>query len=93
MPNKVFEYWMAGIPVIITDLFELKKHVISNQVGWVMEHETPEALLKIIADMKSDEFQKYTENTRKVALKYNWENQETKMINAYQEMLHKSGLA
>ena len=93
MPNKVFEYWMAGIPTIITDLYELKKLVISNQVGWVMEHETPEALLKIIADMKPDECRKYTENTRKVALKYNWENQEKKMINTYQKMLYKGDLA
>ena len=87
MPNKVFEYWMAGIPVIITDLYELKKHLISNQVGWVMEHETPEALLKIITDMKPDECRKYAENTRKVALKYNWKNQEKRMVEAYQKLL------
>jgi glycosyltransferase involved in cell wall biosynthesis len=93
MPNKVFEYWMAGLPVIITDLYELKKHVISNEVGWVIEHETSEPLLKIITDMKSDEIRKYTKNTKKVVSQYNWENQEKRMINAYQEMLHKSGLS
>lgn len=87
MPNKAFEYCMAGIPVIITDLYELKKHLVSNQVGWVMEHETPEALLKIITEMKSDEICKYIENTRKVALKYNWENQEKRMVETYQKLL------
>lgn len=45
MPNKLFEYGMAGLPCVVTNLAEMKQYIETNQCGVVL------------ADMSSVQFQ------------------------------------
>jgi glycosyltransferase involved in cell wall biosynthesis len=44
LPNKVFEYLAAGIPVVVNDLPELRRLVGQYGIGWVAEGASPERL-------------------------------------------------
>ena len=39
MPNKLFEYAMAGLPVIVSNMKEMRDFVLLNQMGVVVETE------------------------------------------------------
>jgi glycosyltransferase involved in cell wall biosynthesis len=35
-PNKLWEYPNAGVPIVCSDLVELRKAVLRNQIGWLL---------------------------------------------------------
>ncbi|MBF4328677.1 glycosyltransferase, partial [Vibrio anguillarum] len=48
LPNKMFEYLMAGLPVLTSNLFEMKRLVEIEGVGIVAEENTVEGFRKAI---------------------------------------------
>ena len=48
MPNKLFEYAMAGLPVITSNVKEMSAFVKKNQIGVVVEDETVTSLNEAI---------------------------------------------
>lgn len=40
LPNKLFEYLAAGLPVIATNLLSLREFILKNQVGFVFDQAT-----------------------------------------------------
>lgn len=46
LPNKLFDYLRAGIPVLASDLPEVRKIIESYKTGWIVEKVEP----KILAD-------------------------------------------
>jgi glycosyltransferase involved in cell wall biosynthesis len=44
LPNKVFEYLAAGVPVVVSDLPELRRLVGEHGVGWVVPPGDPHAV-------------------------------------------------
>ncbi len=89
MPNKLFEYAMAGLPVIVSNVKEMSAFVKKNQMGTVLMSNTVEAVNYAIDELLSLDLSMLSQNSRKAALKHSWEYQETKMKKAYQN-LHKS---
>ena len=74
LPNKLFEYLLAGIPVIINDLPEQRKFVEKYNCGWVLSDSEndlynflKELSLKDILDKKS--------GAEKVRTDLNWERE------------------
>ena len=49
LPNKVFEYIAAGVPVVVSDLPELRRLVQSHGVGWTADPGRPEAVAAALA--------------------------------------------
>lgn len=85
-PNKFFEYAMAGLPIIISDLYEMKRILEQYQNGWVVPAYTTEALLEIIKNITTNMLQIKRENTLKLRDLYNWEAQEEVLKNLYQTL-------
>ncbi|WP_330949335.1 glycosyltransferase [Virgibacillus sp. MG-45] len=84
LPNKFFEYIMAGLPVVTNNLPELGYMVQSNAVGWVLGDLTVNDLIKVVKKIVSDEeYMEYRKNTREMARNYCWEKQEKNLISAY----------
>jgi len=86
LPNKMFEYHMVDLPVIVSGLFELKKFILEKDTGYVIEdifnHEEFDLLFpKIVATYKD----KYT-NIQKVKEVYNWQEQEKKLLEIYRNL-------
>ena len=87
MPNKLFEYLMVELPVIVSNLYEMKRLVEHNQIGVVAKENTPEGLKEAIEkSVKSDKVE-LSENIKKVKKIYNWEEQEKVLLGIYRELM------
>lgn len=88
LPNKLFEYLAAGIPVIGTNLPEIAKIIDSFSVGAVTEYDA-KGLATIIAAAHADPsiLSKWKRNTDLVVSAYNWDRIRESFINAYSTVL------
>ena len=88
LPNKIFDYIHAGIPVLTSNLIEVKKIVENYNVGKVAEDHNPETIAKNIRDMLvSPEFLTWKGNTAKAAAELNWEKEELVIKKVYSQFL------
>lgn len=85
-PNKIFEYLMAEIPVIVSNLYEMKRLVESNEVGVVAQENTPQGLKKSILEAVKLDKEKLKTNIQKLKTAYNWEEQEKVLLRVYEEL-------
>lgn len=73
MPNKLFEYMAAGIPVIASPLFDLQKIVNKYSLGIVANDFSSAAFTAAVKNMAAKEH--YQENLRKARQDFNWHAQ------------------
>ena len=83
MPNKLFEYGMAGIPCIVSNLPEMKSYVESYNCGFTLDFQDPDEILNLIDTILSSDISSVKENARQGALENNWEVQERVMLRYY----------
>jgi glycosyltransferase involved in cell wall biosynthesis len=84
LPNKMFEYVMAEVPVIVSNLPEMKRVVEDNKIGVVAQENTPDGLKEAILEavkLNKNELQK---NIQKVKEVYNWHQQEKVLLKVYE---------
>ena len=74
---------MAELPVIVSNLFEMKRLVEKNCIGVVAEENTPDGLKKAIEQAVKLDKEILNRNIKKVKMKYNWEEQEKVLLNVY----------
>ena len=72
LPNKLFEYLMAEIPVIVSNLYEMRRLVKINRIGIVAEENTPQGLKKAIKEAVKLDKEELKTNIQKVKTIYNW---------------------
>jgi glycosyltransferase involved in cell wall biosynthesis len=89
MPNKLFEYAMAALPVIVSNVKEMSAFVKKNQMGTIVMSNTVEAVNQAIDELLSMDLSMLSQNSRNAALENAWEHQEAKMKEAYQNLLLK----
>lgn len=86
LPNKLFEYLMAGLPVVSPDLPELRKVVEENGFGVLFNPRQKEGIIPAIE--KILEPKTFEEAKKRVLEKatelFNWEKEEKKLIQIYQ---------
>ena len=76
LPNKLFDYIHAGIPVVVSDLPVMSKMVAEHGVGEILKDRTPEALGELIRKIHSKK-ESYESHLLEAAKKFDW-NQERK---------------
>lgn len=86
-PNKMFEYIMAEIPVIVSNLYEMKRLVESNKIGTVAKENTPEGLKAAIEEAIKLDKEKLKTNIQKLKTIYNWEEQEKVLLEIYKGLI------
>ena len=86
LPNKLFEYLMAGLPVITSNLYEMKKLVESECVGIVATDNSPEGLRVAIASSLEQQYSSVKNNVHMARKKYCWEEQEKILREIYSEI-------
>lgn len=87
MPNKLFEYSMAGLPILVSNMKDMSDLVSSNNMGAVISDFSASGINQAIDDFLSQDLVIMKANAYSVANKNSWEVQEGKMLAAYQEML------
>ncbi len=88
LPNKVFEYITAGIPVIGTDLAELSNLINSYEIGLVTELDPKkigQSIQYVIDNPKHRE--KWKRNVDLAVKDYNWESASERFVDAYTDLI------
>lgn len=84
LPNKMFEYLMAGLPLIVSNLPEMKKIVVDYGVGIVADNNTEEGLKNALYDIVTRNKNNLVNNTIRVTKLFNWEEQEKILLDVYE---------
>jgi glycosyltransferase involved in cell wall biosynthesis len=90
LPIKMFEYMLAGIPVIASDFPLWRRVVLNNNCGICVDPLNPEAIARAVNYLLAHEkeAEQMGKNGRKaVQEKYNWKMEEEKLIAVYNQML------
>jgi glycosyltransferase involved in cell wall biosynthesis len=85
LPNKFFEYIMAGIPVIVNNVPEMRRVVTENSIGLVLPELTTRSLKEALKTIESWDVNMLKANLNRVAKLCAWENQSRAMIEAYKK--------
>ncbi|PKP51539.1 MAG: glycosyltransferase [Bacteroidetes bacterium HGW-Bacteroidetes-1] len=85
LPNKIFDYIQAGIPVLASPLPEIKKIIDTYDLGTFVINHDPEMIASAIKQVfdDSDRLQQWQKNTIKAAKELCWENEENILLNIY----------
>ena len=83
LPNKLFDYIQAEVPVIVADLPEMKKLVETYQVGEILWERSPKSLAKLILKVISNN---YTIALQKAKRELTWTKEKDKLV-AYSDRL------
>ena len=83
MPNKLFEYINAGIPVITTNLKDCSELVIREKIGLVLESDNAEGVRNTINFALESDNQNYVNFLKAAATKYNWDKEKEKLYKIY----------
>ena len=87
-PNKLFEFIAAGIPVLGSDLPEIRKLVQGHDIGLVGDMGTAERLAELIDAFfgDRDRFANWQVNVRKARERVCWEVEEKKLLEIYEAL-------
>ena len=91
MPNKLFEYAMAGLPVLVSNMKDMSELVRKNQMGAVISDFSVTGINQAIDDFLVQDLTAMKVNAYRMACENSWEVQEQKMLAAYQGMLGANG--
>ncbi|MBN2113581.1 MAG: glycosyltransferase family 4 protein [Acidimicrobiia bacterium] len=88
MPNKLFEYMMAGIPIVASDFEEMGRVVREEGVGTVCDPDSPAdiaAAVRAIVDDPEAEA-RFRAATRVAIGRYNWDEEEKRLLALYRRL-------
>jgi len=90
-PNKVYDYIQAGIPVIVSDLPEMRRTVEDWGIGEILrvEDRNPWQLSRLVLRLMEEEYstKKYSLASKKAARILNWEEEQNRLKQIYKPFL------
>jgi len=54
LPNKIFEYLAAGLPVLVANLPEVKREIIDRSLGYAFEHSDCASIAAAVSRLRKD---------------------------------------
>ena len=88
LPNKLFEYSMVGLPVIVSNMKEMRELVEKYDMGIVVTDDKIESMNNAIDKILQSDIKQMKQNARRCAEENSWEKQEVKTINEYKRVLN-----
>lgn len=83
LPNKIFDYTHAKVPILGTNLPEIKKTIETYGIGRIIENHDPKHIADMIKIMLKEGKNPYITNLEKATEAFNWENEELKLQKIY----------
>ena len=86
LPNKLFDYIQCGVPVLASDLIEVKKIILKYNIGTIVSNVFPLEIAKVIHEIKSDEYKQglWKMNLKSAATALNWENEQNEILKIFE---------
>ena len=85
LPNKIFDYIHANIPLVVSNLTEVKRIVEAYQIGLVIQDHQPKTLANSIRQLLDDTefYNSCKENTKIASKELNWINESKVLEDIY----------
>ncbi|HNZ61567.1 MAG TPA: glycosyltransferase [Paludibacteraceae bacterium] len=92
LPNKLFDYIHAGIPVLASDLPELKKIINDYDIGYFLQNHDPKNIAATIEYIfeNAERYKTVKSNTEKAREELCWENEEKNLLQIIQQYSSKN---
>jgi glycosyltransferase involved in cell wall biosynthesis len=85
LPNKLFDYIQARVPVLASDLPEIRKIVTGYKIGMLIENHDPQHIARKMREMLDNPtaVAEWKENLNFAASELCWENEKTVLTEVY----------
>ncbi|MGN1401791.1 MAG: glycosyltransferase [Bacillus sp. (in: firmicutes)] len=85
--NKLFEYMMAGVPVVACDFPEIKQVVEGNRTGLIVDSHDPRSIAKAVNTLTADPLlrDRLSKNSYQARNKYNWDEEQMNFLKVYKD--------
>ena len=80
LPNKIFDYLHANVPVIVADLKEMKTLISKYSFGKILQERSSECLAKTIKSMEYIHYKKELKNAKE---ELNWSKEKEKLTSIF----------
>ena len=89
LPNKIFDFVHSGVPVLASNLVEIKKVFSKYEIGELAESHDPRYIGDKINNMLSDKekIKFWKENCRRASVEFCWQNEESVLHDIYSQFL------
>ena len=84
LPNKIFDYIQAEVPIITSNLPEMKNIVTNYNIGEIIKEREPKALAFQIQQMNT---KLYTKNLKEAKKELVWKNEEQILISVFENLM------
>ncbi len=84
LPNKLFDYMNAGLPVAASDVPPIRRIVEEEKCGLCFRADNPKSLSEALLRLRDDTLRKEmgTNGRRAVRERYNWRHDEKRLLNS-----------
>ncbi|HEY7121347.1 MAG TPA: glycosyltransferase family 4 protein [Solirubrobacterales bacterium] len=87
LPNKLFEYLAADLPVVVSDLPEMRRLVTERGVGWVTNPGNPDDIARVLAEALADrDDPALHERVQAAAAELNWPHERARLTDLYAKL-------
>ncbi|GFO80485.1 MAG: glycosyltransferase WbpH [Methyloceanibacter sp.] len=83
LPNKLFEYVMAGLCVVVSPAEEMAELVRAHKLGCVLADATPDMIAEAVNALTPETIEMYKHNALAAARDLNWENEQRALLELY----------
>jgi glycosyltransferase involved in cell wall biosynthesis len=86
LPNKLFEYVLSGVPVIVSDFPGMGAVIDEHECGWKAPHDA-ESLRELIRGIGPEDIAARRASALAARETFGWQHEERILLRAYHEML------
>jgi glycosyltransferase involved in cell wall biosynthesis len=87
LPNKLFEYLAANLPVVVSDLPEMRRLVTERGVGWVTNPGDPDDIARVLTEALADrDDAALHERVQAAAAELNWPHERARLTDLYAKL-------
>jgi glycosyltransferase involved in cell wall biosynthesis len=87
-PNKLFEYIAAGVPMLATDLPELRRLIAGNDIGLMIDTASPAAIARALNGVTADraEMERLRSNVKEARTRLNWAQESKTLVDIFRRL-------